>query len=382
MTGVQTCALPIYKEQQVKDQFKRIGHIDVEEYLPIKGCVNTYNYRNKLEFTFSNKQFLTKQQMEANLPFEKNVLGFHAPKFFDKVIDIFHCHLQSEPSNEIKNFIRDYALQNNYTFYDIKSHQGLLRNLIIRVASTNQILVNVIFAENDKEKISALLQAIQNHFPQITSLNYTINTKLNDTIYDLDVQLFYGKKYIEENLEKYTFIISPKSFFQTNPIQTVELYNVVKSFATCKGDEVLYDLYCGTGSIGIFLSDNVNKIIGVESVEDAITDARLNAKRNLLENTFFYTGDVLKICNNDFFIKHGSPDIIVIDPPRAGCHSQLLEKLLEIKCKKIIYVSCNPATQARDLQILKSSYRIVKSQAVDMFPHTHHIENVVLLQLN
>ncbi len=370
-----------YKEQQVKDQLRRIGRVEINSFLPIKGCEHTTFYRNKLEFTFSNKQYLTNEDLNKGLSFEKNVLGFHAPRLFDKVIDIETCYLQPAPSNEIKNYLRDLAFQNDFTFYDIRNHTGLLRNLMIRVSSTNEVLVNLVFGEKDEKAIAFILERIKEKFPDITSLNYTLNEKMNDSVYDLDIINVSGKKYIEERLGDFVFKISPKSFFQTNPTQTVNLYDIAKDFADCKGDEILYDLYCGTGSIGIYLSKAVKKIIGVETVEDAIKDARINAEMNDLTNVSFHAGDVIKICNDEFFALHGKPDVVVIDPPRAGCHQTLIEKLLETESPKIVYVSCNPATQARDLQLLSAKYDMIKSQAVDMFPHTHHVENVVLLHL-
>jgi 23S rRNA (uracil1939-C5)-methyltransferase len=370
-----------YKEQQVKDQLKRIGRVDIGTYLPIKGASETSRYRNKLEFTFSNKQYLTSKQLNVNLPFEQNVVGFHAPKLFDKVIDIQTCHLQPEPTNEIKNFIRDYAVEHQLTHYDIRHHQGLFRTLMIRVSSLGQVLVNLVFGENQEQEIAQVMNALKEKFPSITSLNYTINLKMNDTIYDQEVICFSGKEFIEEKLEDFTFKISPKSFFQTNTKQAEELYRITRNFAECTGEETLYDLYCGTGSIGIFLSKQVKKIVGVETIDDAIKDARINASNNNIENATFFSGDVIKIITNDFFVTHGKPDVVVIDPPRAGCHDKLLEKLLEIETPTIVYVSCNPATQARDLQLLSSKYDMIKSQAVDMFPHTHHVENVVQLKL-
>ncbi len=370
-----------YKEQQVKDQLMRIGRIEVEEYLPIKGCSQTAWYRNKLEFTFSNKQYLSNADLKSGMSFDKNVLGFHAPRLFDKVIDIETCHLQAEPSNTIKNFIRDLAFEHHITFYDIRNHVGLLRTLIIRVSSKGEILVNLVFGENDNNTIQFIMQTLHEKFPEITSLNYTINEKMNDSIYDQEVRLFAGREFIEEKLEDFVFKISPKSFFQTNPLQTVNLYSIVRDFADCNGNEVLYDLYCGTGSIGIFLSKEVQKIVGVETVSDAVADARINAVANNLQNVSFHDGDVIKICNDDFFTLHGKPDIVIIDPPRAGCHQSLIDKLLQIEAEKIVYVSCNPATQARDLQWLSVKYDIKKSQAVDMFPQTHHVENVVFLHL-
>ena len=370
-----------YKDQQVKDQLKRIGRIEVQEFLPIKACDETTFYRNKLEFTFSNKQYLTSKDLNDGLSFDKNVLGFHAPRLFDKVIDIDTCYLQPEPSNEIKNFLREIAFEKNDTFYDIRNHTGLFRTLMIRVSSTNETLVNIVFGEDEPDKIDHILNRVIEKFPNITSLHYTINLKMNDSLYDQEIIHKYGKENIEEKLNEFVFNISPKSFFQTNPKQTVNLYNIVKEFADVKGNETLYDLYCGTGSIGIFLSKDVGKIIGVETVEDAIKDAKINAEKNKLLNVEYYAGDVIKICNQTFFEKHGKPDIVVIDPPRAGCHQTLLDKLLDIQSPKIIYVSCNPATQARDMQLLSAKYDIAKSQAVDMFPHTHHVENVALLTL-
>ncbi len=370
-----------YKEQQVKDQLKRIGKIEVGEYLPIKGCAETSLYRNKLEFTFSNKQYLSSKDIHTDMSNNKNVLGFHAPRLFDKVIDIEFCHLQHEPTNAIKNFIRAYAYEHELTFYDIRNHIGLLRNVIIRLSSLGETMVNVVFGEHDETHIQKMMLAVLEKFPDITSLNYTINTKLNDTIYDLEVIPFSGNEYIEEMLEDFRFKISPKSFFQTNTKQAEELYKITRDFAACKGDEILYDLYCGTGSIGIFLSKHVKKIIGVETVDDAIEDAKVNAALNNLSNTSFVAGDVIKICNEDFFEKNGKPDIVIIDPPRAGCHEKLIQKLLELKAPRIVYVSCNPATQARDLALLSVAYQITKSQAVDMFPQTHHVENVVQLNV-
>lgn len=368
-----------YKEQQVKDQFKRIGRIEAMKYLPIKGCDDTVFYRNKLEFTFSNKQYLDRQTLLTGVTFDRNVLGFHAPRLFDKVIDIDTCYLQHDPSNQVKNFLRALALEKGYTFYDIREHTGLLRNLMIRVSSTREVLVNLVFGEDQPETVRCIMEELKNNFPTITSLNYTLNRKMNDSIYDQEVICFSGKDHIEEKLENFRFKISPKSFFQTNPVQAAVLYNIVKEFADLKGHETLYDLYCGTGSIGIFLSGNVKKIIGVDTVEDAIADAKVNSEMNALSNTFFYSGDVIKICNDEFFSKNSKPDIVIVDPPRMGCHPDLLEKLLQIGAPKIVYVSCNPATQARDLNILSAQYEIVRSQAVDMFPHTHHVENVVLL---
>lgn len=369
-----------YKDQQVKDQIKRLGKIEIPEYLPIKGCNEAYFYRNKLEFTFSNKQYLSSADLNTGESFDKNVLGFHAPRLFDKVIDITHCHLQPEPSNAIRNVVRAYAYEHGLSFYDIRQHTGFLRNLVIRTSSLGEVLVNLVVGEDQPETIQSLLKSLRQAFPAITSLHYTINTKFNDSIYDLDVIHAGGKDHIEEKLEEFRFRISPKSFFQTNTRQAEELYRITRSFAGLTGKETVYDLYCGTGSIGIFLSAQAGKVIGVETVEDAVEDAKKNAARNQLTNTQFFAGDVIKVCNTDFFATHGPADVVIIDPPRAGCHEKLIAKLLEVKAGKIVYVSCNPATQARDLALLSEGYHCVRSQAVDMFPHTHHVENVVLLE--
>ncbi len=369
----------IYKDQQVHDQLERLGNIEIEEYLPIIPCATDRLYRNKMEFTFSNKRYLGKEDMEARLPFEKNVLGFHAPKVFDKIIDIETCYLQAEPTNAIKNFIRQYAVDNNLSHQDIRMHEGFLRNLIIRLNKKGDALVNIVVRDNDQEKISGLCNALQKEFPAITSLHYTVNGKMNDSIYDVEVTHHSGEKFITETLGDLSFKISPKSFFQTNSKQAEVLYNVVKDFVG--QTNILYDLYCGTGSIGLYLAQNCKKLIGVETVEDAIADAKINADNNKIENTHFFAGDVIKVCTTSFFEKHGKPDCIVVDPPRAGMHNKLVQKLIEIAAPRIVYVSCNPATQARDLAELATIYAIKKSQAVDMFPQTHHIENVVLLEL-
>ncbi|MEZ5047361.1 MAG: 23S rRNA (uracil(1939)-C(5))-methyltransferase RlmD [Chitinophagaceae bacterium] len=367
-----------YKEKQVQDQLQRIGRIYPQTVWPILDADSTTWYRNKLEFTASALQYLSKEDLQAGLPFKKNVIGFHAPKLFDKVIDVETCYLQQDPSNEIKNFIRAFAIEHQFTFYHIKEHKGLLRNIMIRVSSQKEVLVNIQFGEADMENITLLLDALKDTFT-IHSLYYTINTKLNDSLYDQDVILYAGKPTIDEYLEDLVFEISPKSFFQTNTKQAEKLYQVVKKVADIKPNETLYDMYCGTGSIGIFLAKNAKKVIGIESVPDAIEDAKKNAFRNQLSNLQFYAGDVLKICNSDFFALHGHADVMIIDPPRAGCHEKFLEKIIDVLPNRIVYVSCNPATQARDMLLLSKHYDTIISQAVDMFPHTHHIENVLLL---
>lgn len=372
-----------YKHQQVVDQLTRIGHVALPEILPILGSEKTKLYRNKLEFTFSKRSYLTREEIEAagdNEIIHKPALGFHAPGMFDKVVDIHTCYLQDEPTNLIKNNIRDLALANNWEFYDYKEQDGWLRNLMMRVATTGEILINLVVKENRPE-LFIILDKIKEWVPNVTSLNYTINAKLNDSIYDLDVICYHGIPYIHENLGQYKFKISPKSFFQTNTKQAEVLYSVTKEFAGLTGNEVLYDLYCGTGSIGIFCSDGAKQLIGIEVVEDAIADAKLNADMNNLKNCKFYAGDVGKIATDEFFAKHGKPDVIITDPPRAGMSEKLIQQLLKMRAPRVVYVSCNVATQARDLALLDEAYKVIKIQPVDMFPHTHHIENVVLLEL-
>jgi 23S rRNA (uracil1939-C5)-methyltransferase len=370
-----------YKEKQVKDQLQRIGKIVPEEFLPIIGCEENRWYRNKVEFTFSTKRYLSSAEIQSKQKFDDAVLGFHAPGFFDKVIPITTCYLQQEPTNAIRNFVHAFSQAHQYSYYDIKNHHGLLRTLMIRLCRTGELMVNIQFGEEDLEKINALLDALHQEFPAITSLNYVVNTKMNDTLYDQDIVNVYGRPYILEKLEDFQFMISPKSFFQTNSKQAEVLYQTVRRFAALQGHEVLYDLYCGTGSIGIFLSKQVSKIIGVETVPEAVDDAKKNAALNAITNAHFFAGDVIKICTDEFFNAHGKPDIVIIDPPRAGCHEKLIDSLLRMRAPRMVYVSCNPATQARDLALLQEVYHVRLSQAVDMFPHTHHIENVVLLEL-
>jgi 23S rRNA (uracil1939-C5)-methyltransferase len=370
-----------FKEQQVKDVLTRIGRVRDTEYLPIKGCDQAYGYRNKLEFTFSNKRYLSSKEINnAEVSPVQNVLGFHAPRLFDKVIAIDNCHLMDGFQNELRNAVRDFTLENKYTYYDHRTHEGLLRNMMVRIATTGDILVNIVVKENNAE-VETLMNFVADRFPQITSLHYTINPKLNDTIYDLEVKLFKGSATISEKLEDYVFSISPKSFFQTNTKQGEALYTIAREFAGLTGKEILYDLYCGTGSIGIFCSAKAAKVIGVESVADAIVDAKANALRNGLQNSEWFAGDVIHICNDAFFATHGAPDVVICDPPRAGMHRDLVDKLLEIAAPRIVYVSCNPATQARDVALLQAKYTVVKVQAVDMFPQTHHVESVALLEL-
>jgi 23S rRNA (uracil1939-C5)-methyltransferase len=376
-----------YKQNEVEQNLRRLGKIELPEVQKILGSDKQQHYRNKLEFTFSNKRYRTREEVAHiqtkeemyNLPHEP-ALGFHVPRLFDKVIDIETCYLMDEPTNAIKNTIRTYAIQNNLPFYDIKNHTGLVRNMMLRIATTGEVMLNMVLAYDAPEK-EALLQFIQKSFPQITALLYTINTKLNDSIYDLEPKVYAGNSYIIEKLENYSFKISAKSFFQTNTKQAEKLYQVTREFAELNGTQTLYDLYCGTGSIGIFCSAGAKKVVGIELIEEAIIDAKANAALNNIEHTHFYAGDVIDICNDDFINANGKPDVIITDPPRAGMHTKLVEKILELEAPIVVYVSCNSATQARDLQLLDAKYMVTKVQPVDMFPHTHHIENVVQLKL-
>ena len=373
-----------YKQQEAEQILKRIGKVELPEILPIIGSDETIYYRNKLEFTFSNKRYLTREEL-ISLPTGKGwggaALGYHAPGIFDKIIDIKECWLMDDINNLIRNTIRTYAIENNLSYYDIKEHKGFLRNIILRYCTTGELMINMVFGYDDKTEIKKLLNYLLERFPSITTLLYTINPKWNDSIYDLVPQVFYGKGYITEMLGEFKFKISPKSFFQTNTKQAEKLYGIVKAFAAFTGNEIVYDLYCGTGSIGIFVSKQSKKIIGVDLIEESIKDAKENALLNNIDQAHFFSGDVIEICNDAFFAEHGKPDVIITDPPRAGMHGKLIAKLLEIAAPKIVYVSCNVATQARDINFLSEKYSVEKIQPLDMFPHTHHIECVVLLKL-
>ena len=378
-----------YKQQEVADQMKRIGKVDLPEMLPIAGSSETKYYRNKLEFTFSSKKYFTQAEMDM-IPMPEDgprglpsipALGFHVPGSFDKVIDIDECFLQSSPTNEIRNFIRTYSLGKGVSFYDIRNHTGLLRNLMVRLCTTGDLMVNLVFGEDHEQVRLDLLDTIKQQFPQITSLYYTINRKMNDSLQDQTPILYDGNPFAIEQLGNLKFKVSPKSFFQTNTKQAERLYQITKDFADLKGNEIVYDLYCGTGSIGIFLSDKAQKIVGVEVVEEAVDDAHENARLNNINNAVFFAGDVAAVCNDVFFEQHGRPDVIITDPPRAGMHEKLVNQILMMEAPVVVYVSCNPATQARDLQLLSVKYEVTAIQPVDMFPHTHHIENVVQLRL-
>jgi 23S rRNA (uracil1939-C5)-methyltransferase len=377
-----------YKQRQVRDNLQRIGKIALPEIPPILGAAQTTCYRNKIEYTFGNKRYLRKEELsDMSITGEQDVAGFHARGLFDKVVDIDTCYLQAEPTNAIRLAIKAFARQHEYSFYDIRNHSGLLRTMQIRLCTTSELMVNIVFGENDEEKIKALLDHVLQLFPSITTLLYTINTKRNDSMHDLEPIAYYGKGYVIEKLstgadgKDYQFKIGPKSFFQTNTHQGEQLYRVTKEFAELTGNEVVYDLYCGTGSIGIFVSDQAKKIVGVEMIAAAIEDAKENAALNNLTQTAFFAGDVIDVCNDEFFATHGRPDVIITDPPRAGMHEKLVQKILEIGAPAVVYVSCNPATQARDLALLDAKYAVTKIQPVDMFPHTLHIENVVQLKL-
>jgi len=380
-----------YKQQEAIQHLRRIGKVELPPVEPIIGCKDPIHYRNKLEFTFSNKRYLLPSEINSNkIIAAESALGFHVPRLFDKVIDIYTCHLMPEPVNQIKNTLRDYARQQQYSFYDIKGHTGWLRTLIIRQTTTGEVMVNICFGYDDaaarKQLLDHLLQTVRG----ITTLLYTINPKKNDTIYDLHPQTYFGKGYITEQLhtgnetnghpEALLFKIGPKSFFQTNTRQAEQLYRVTREFAALTGNETVYDLYCGTGSIGLFVSAGAKKVIGVETVAEAVEDAKENAKLNNIHHAHFYSGDVIDICNDQFFAEHGRPDVIITDPPRAGMHEKLVKKILETEAPTVVYVSCNPATQARDLHLLDEKYAVTRVQPVDMFPHTHHIENVVQLK--
>lgn len=373
----------IFKQKQVLDNFKHLGKFEFPEINPIIGSEKQYYYRNKLEYTFTNLRWLEDVDMaqrDAGIEIEVRGLGFHVPGKFDKVVDIQHCSLQAEPSNAIRLAIKAFAMENEIPFYNLRSHEGILRNLIIRTASTGEIMVILSMTElNDQTQ--ALLDHLTHEFPQITSLYYVINTKMNDTISDLDMQLFYGKPTISEKMEDLEFMISPTSFYQTNSEQAYRLYSVARSFAQITENDVVYDLYTGTGTIANFIAKQAKKVVGIEYVDAAIDDARKNSEQNGITNTRFFAGDMKDILTSSFIKKQGSPSIVITDPPRAGMHASVIEKLLEMEAKKIVYVSCNPATQARDITLLSSKYKVTQVQPVDMFPHTHHVENVVLLEL-
>lgn len=371
-----------YKHKTAVEAIRRIGKTEPKEIFHIIGCTEEKYYRNKLEFTFSNKKWWTKKELQTrnDAAESANALGFHVMFLFDKIVDVEHCWMQSSPSNEIRIAVKKFCDENNFSFFDLRAQVGLMRNLIIRTTSTGETMVIVCFHENDKEKILMLMNFLKEKFPEITSLNFVINEKRNDTIFDLPVINFSGNEIIVEQLEDFKFRISPKSFFQTNTLQALNLYRVVRDFAGLTGKELVYDLYTGTGSIALFVSKLAKKIIGIEQVEAAIEDAKLNAELNKIEHVEFFAGDMKDALSDKFINELGMPDVVITDPPRAGMHEDVVKKLFNMAPQKIVYVSCNPATQARDILLLTEKYEVVKMQPVDMFPHTHHIENVLLLE--
>ena len=371
-----------YKQKQVLDNLTRIGKVQPEEVLPILGSAKTTFYRNKLEFTFSNTKWLAEEEVKSGVtPDTWNGVGFHIPTLFDKVLDIQKCWLQDDISNRIRNCIKAYCLSHEgYPFFDLRNQEGFIRTLMIRTASTGDLMVVVVFFHEDQERREALLSHVAEQFPEITSLLYVINGKCNDTITDQEVIVFKGKDHIIEEMEGLHFKVGPKSFYQTNSEQAYNLYKVARSFAGLTGNELVYDLYTGTGTIANFVARQSKQVIGIEYVPEAIEDAKVNASLNGLENTLFYAGDMKDILTADFIQQHGRPDVIITDPPRAGMHADVIKTILAAEPKRVVYVSCNPATQARDLSLLDVKYALKKVQPVDMFPHTHHVENVVLLE--
>jgi 23S rRNA (uracil1939-C5)-methyltransferase len=370
-----------FKQKQVADQFERIGKIQADAVLPIVASENQTHYRNKLEYTFSDNRWLTREEMQSEQEFEhRKALGFHIPGRFDKVLDIQTCHLQPEPSNAIRNFIRDYALRHDLDFFDLVKQKGFLRTLMIRNSCLGEFMVVLSFFTDDHTEIINLLEVLQKEFPQITSLFYVINPKANDTITDLDLVLFSGRDHLIEEMEGLKFRIGPKSFYQTNPVQAHNLYTIARDFAGLEGNETVYDIYTGTGTIALFIAKQCARVIGIEYVAEAIEDANQNAMINGIGNVEFIYGDCREVLTPDFIASKGKPDVIIVDPPRSGIHEDVIQTILNCYPRKIVYVSCNPATQARDIQLMSSLYSTTRMQPVDMFPHTYHVENVALLE--
>jgi 23S rRNA (uracil1939-C5)-methyltransferase len=370
-----------YKQNEVKNHLQRIGKIELPEFEPILGSEKQFFYRNKMEFGFSNARWLTEKEIDSTDDLGiKNALGFHIPKMWDKILDITKCHLQEDPSNAIRNEIRAFAIANDLTFFNPRNHEGFLRTLMIRTASTGELMVLIQFFEEQKQNRELLLHFLAERFPEITSLQYVINGKPNDTIYDQKVILYKGRDYILEEMEGLKFSINAKSFYQTNSSQAYELYKITRELAGLTGNEVVYDLYTGTGTIAQFVSKNAKKVIGVEAVPEAISDAKENAKRNEITNCEFFVGDMKVVFNEQFIAQHGKPDVIITDPPRDGMHKDVIEQIMKIAPNRIVYVSCNSATQARDLALMDEKYKVTRVRPVDMFPQTHHVENVVLLE--
>ena len=370
-----------FKQKEVENNLKRIGSIELPETTPILGSKEQYFYRNKMEFSFSDSRWLTIEELQSDTVFEdKNALGFHIPGMWDKILDIKNCHLQEDPSNAIRLWVKNFADENKFQFFNPRNQTGLLRTLMIRTTSIGEIMIVVQFYDDDKTKRTLLLENLEKKFPEITSLQYVVNQKANDTIYDQEVICHAGRNHIFEEMEGLQFKINAKSFYQTNSNQAYELYKITRDFANLTGEELVYDLYTGTGTIAQFVSKNAKKVIGIESVPEAIIDAKANAKHNKINNVEFFVGDMKTVFDDDFITTNGQPDIIITDPPRDGMHKLVVEQLLKVAPEKIVYVSCNSATQARDLALLSQKYNVIKMQPVDMFPQTHHVENVVLLQ--
>lgn len=370
-----------YKNNEVLNNLKRIGKIELPAFEPILGSEKQFFYRNKMEFGFSNQRWLTDEEVRSDADLgNRNALGFHIPKMWDKILDIQKCHLQEDPSNEIRNAIKEFATDNELPFFNARNHEGLLRTLMMRTASTGEIMVLLQFFEENKTQRELLLDFIHDKFPQITSLQYVINSKANDTLYDQDIKLYKGRDYILEEMEGLHFSINAKSFYQTNSAQAYELYKVTRDFAGLTGNEIVYDLYTGTGTIAQFVSKQAKKVVGVEAVPEAIADAKENAKRNAITNCEFFVGDMKNVFNDAFIAQNGMPDVIITDPPRDGMHKDVVAQILKIAPQKVVYVSCNSATQARDLALMDEMYKVTRVRPVDMFPQTHHVENVVLLE--
>ncbi len=370
-----------YKEKQVRDNLTRIGKTDLPDIRPIIGSSEIYLYRNKLEYTFSDKRWLTKEEVVSDKKFEKeDALGFHIPGLFDKVLDIEECHLQPEPSNSIRNAVRQYAHKNDLQFFDLREQKGFLRNIVIRNSLEGKVMVIAVFFYDDVEKRNGLLDFLASEFPQITSLMFVINSKRNDSLNDQNPILYKGDDHLVEEMEGLRFRIGPKSFYQTNTRQALELYRVAKDFAGLSGKEIVYDLYTGTGTIANYLAAYADKVVGIEYVAEAVQDAKINSEINGIRNSYFFAGDMKDVLSESFFKTHGKPDVIITDPPRAGMHEEVVKIIASAASEKIVYISCNPSTQSRDIQLLSDSYYIAAVQPVDMFPHTHHVENVVLLK--
>lgn len=370
-----------YKEKQVRDNLTRIGKIELPEVKPIIGSSEIYMYRNKLEYTFSNKRWLMKEEVVSDTRFEKeDALGFHIPGLFDKVLDIKECHLQPDPSNSIRNAVRQYAHKNNLKFFDLREQKGFLRNIVIRNSLEGKVMVIVVFFHDDGEKRNGLLDFLASEFPEITSLMYVINSKRNDSLNDQDPILYKGENHLVEEMDGLTFRIGPKSFYQTNTRQSLELYRIARNFAQLSGKEIVYDLYTGTGTIANYIAAYADKVIGIENVEEAVHDAKINSEINGIRNTHFIAGDMKDVLSESFFVSNGKPNVIITDPPRAGMHEDVIKIIMEAAPERIVYISCNPSTQSRDIQLLSDTYYVAGVQPVDMFPHTHHVENVVLLK--